>query len=77
MGNHISHTDTMYGEYLQVISTYLSNIELHSISISILPSPMSSSNRHVFLQCFMWDFGRIFRLMAASKLRRSEVFWKI
>ena len=76
-GNHINHTDTMYGENLQILNTYRSNVELHSTSISVLPSQMSSSNRHVILQCFMLVFACIFHLMATSELRRSEIFWKI
>jgi hypothetical protein len=33
-----------------------SNIELNSTATSVVTGPMSSSNRHVILQCFMLVF---------------------
>jgi len=67
----------MYGENLQVLSTYRSNVELHATSLSVLPSPMYSSIRYVILQCFMLVFACILHLMFASEFRSSEILWKI
>jgi hypothetical protein len=42
--------------YFRVINTCLSNVELNSTSLFILPDQLSSSNRQIILCCFMLVF---------------------
>jgi hypothetical protein len=42
-----------------IVNTYRSDVELHSTKISVVPGPMSSSDRHVILQCFVLVFPKL------------------
>ena len=40
------------------LNPYRSNVELHSTAVSPVTVPMSNSNRHIILQCFMLVFPK-------------------
>jgi len=56
-----------------MFNPYCSNVEFNSTSLSVVPGPMLSSNRHVILQCFMLVFLNYCHLMAAFEL--GKLIW--
>jgi hypothetical protein len=56
---------------------YWSNIELNSTPLSVVPGPMSSSVRHVALQCFVLVFPKILPYNGLFELRNLGIFWKM
>ena len=57
---------------MNILKYYRSNVELNSSGISVVPSPMPSSNQHVIAQSLCWSF-----LLANFELRGLKIFWKI
>ena len=62
---------------LVVSQPYGSIVESDSTALSVVPDSMSSSNRHVILQCFTLVFPSSCYLVAAFEVWVLEIFWKI
>jgi len=60
-----------------MFNPYRSNVEFNSTSLSVVPGPMLSSNRHVILQCFMLVFLNYCHLMDTFEHGKLEIFRKI
>jgi nitrate reductase gamma subunit len=56
---------------------YRSIVEFNPTSLSVVPGPMLSSNRHVILQCFMLVFLNYCHLMDAFELGKLQLLRKI
>jgi hypothetical protein len=65
-------TNLYYGFLINILMSCRSNVELNSSGISIVPSPIPSSNQNVIIQSLCWSF-----LMADFELRILKIFWKI
>ena len=62
---------------VMMFNPYRSNVEFNSTSLSVVPGPMLSSNRHVILQCFMLVFLNYCHLMDTFEHGKLEIFRKI
>jgi hypothetical protein len=45
--------------YAVTLKLFWSYVELNSTPLSALPDPVSSSNRHIISQCFMFVFPKL------------------
>jgi hypothetical protein len=53
-------------------------VELDSTALTAVPGQMSSSHRHVILQCFMLDFSKLLPSSGYFQtLNVTDSFWKI
>ena len=60
-----------------ILKIYGSNEEWHSTGLSAVAGPMSSSNKHVSLQCFMLDFLSCYHITSAFEICKPDIVYKI